>query len=130
MILDYKRILWSLVVGFLVGAALARWAGVGRHPSPADRERRMFEHVSAKLELTPGQQHRLQSILEEKRRRIDSLREEFRPRFEGIHQSMRTEIRQMLDAKQQARFDEMEKEWQAKRMKREREYGPSFPMAP
>ena len=124
MILDYKRILWSLVVGFLVGAALARWAGVGgRRLNPADRERRMIEHVTAKLELTPGQQQTLQTILDEHRRKIDALREEFRPRFETIHESMRAGIRRMLDAKQQARFDEMEKEWEARRKKHEREFG-------
>ncbi|MCX5789055.1 MAG: periplasmic heavy metal sensor [Elusimicrobia bacterium] len=124
MILDYKRILWSLVVGFLVGAALTRWADVGgRHLSPVERERHMFEHVSAKLELTPGQQQSLQAILDEKRQKIDALRGEFRPRFEAIHQSMRTDIRRMLDAKQQARFDEMQKEWEARRKKHEREFG-------
>ena len=129
MILDYKRILWSLVVGFLVGAALARWAGVGgRHLSSVERERHMFEHVSSKLELTPGQQQSLHAILDEKRQKIDALREEFRPRFEAIHQSMRAEIRRMLDAQQQARFDEMEKEWEARRKMHEREAGaPSLP---
>jgi heavy-metal resistance protein len=128
MILDYKRILWSLVVGFLVGAALARWAGLGgRHLSPAAHERRMFEHVTAKLELTPGQQQRLQTVLDEHRQKIEALRVEVRPRFEAIHQSMRGEIRQMLDAKQQARFDEMSKEWEAKRARRERESGSPAP---
>jgi len=128
MILDYKRILWSLVVGFLVGAALARWAGVGgHHLNPAARERRMFERVSSRLELTPGQRQRLQAVLDEHRRKIEALREEFKPRFEAIHQSMRGDIRQMLDAKQQARFDEMQKEWEARRARREREFGPPSP---
>ena len=88
----------------------------------------MFEHVSSKLELTPGQQQSLHAILDEKRQKIDALREEFRPRFEAIHQSMRAEIRRMLDAQQQARFDEMEKEWEARRKMHEREAGaPSLP---
>ena len=129
MTLDYKRILWSLVVGFLVGAALARWAGVGgRHGfNPAEHERRMLKRVTAQLELTPGQQERLQAILEEKRQKVDALRDEFKPRFEALHQSMRTEIRQMLDTKQQARFDALERDWEAKRKRHGSEGPPPLP---
>jgi Spy/CpxP family protein refolding chaperone len=60
------------------------------------------------LNLTPEQQHRIQTIFRSSRPRTDSVLQASLPRLEAIRDSVRAEIRAVLTPEQQRQFDEME----------------------
>lgn len=104
-------VLWALVAGALLGVILARALPGPRLLSPEKRHHRMTEKLSRKLGLSAEQKERLKAVLEAKRVKMRALRDEFEPKFEDLRESTRLEIRGLLDAEQQAKFDRIEANW-------------------
>lgn len=115
----------AIVIVFLLGVAAgtlgltiySRWNDAGR-PSgwtgQFDRERyvkQMAEAVGLRLE----QMGPLNAILDETREEFLALRSLLRPQFDGVRHRARQRIRGILNADQQARFEEFIKRWDEER---------------
>lgn len=104
-------VLWALVAGALLGVILARALPGPRLLSAEKRHHRLTERLSRKLALSAEQKERLKAVLEAKRVKMRALHDEFEPKFEELRESTRLEIRGLLDAEQQAKFDRIEANW-------------------
>ena len=114
----------QIAVGFLLGALVGGIAGNQSCAPPFHRpwsgarehtQAKMLAKFNAKLNLSSEQQQKVSVILQQKRGRIDALRGEMRPKFEEIRNSTRSEIRQILTPEQQAKFDAMIAEREARK---------------
>jgi hypothetical protein len=110
-----KQTLIAGLIGFALGAATL-WSFhyyYGAQYRNADPYRQMLNRFSSKLDLSADQKTQVAAILEDKRQKIAALRDEARPRFEEIRGATRAEIRQVLTAEQQQKFDAMQSDWDA-----------------
>jgi hypothetical protein len=114
------------VLGFAAGALglniyfsrIETWrqpAGTGRF----DRER-YVKQMSEAVGIRPEQMDSLNAILEETREEFLELRKRLNPQFDEIRQRARNRIRAILDAEQQAHFDQFLKRWDEERRVQER----------
>ncbi len=69
-----------------------------------DKKHFMMERLSEKLNLTSDQQSKLSAIMDEKHKKIMEL-----------HKSTQGEIKNILTAEQQKKFDEISAKWEEKR---------------
>lgn len=116
---DAKTVIWALVAGILLGVAITRSVrGVFRHGGLEQRHQRMADRLSRKLDLSAEQRAQLGKVLDAKRQKMHAMHAEFQPRFEEIRASTSVEIRKLLNADQQAKFDRIEAHWKAKLDKR------------
>jgi len=116
---------FAIVIVFLLGVAAgalgltvySRWSETGR-PSgwtgKFDRERYVKQMTEA-VGLRSEQMGPLDAILDETREEFLALRERVRPQFDDIKQRARQRIRGILNAEQQARFEEFLKWWDEER---------------
>jgi Spy/CpxP family protein refolding chaperone len=123
MRIHWLRTLLTLALGFMLGAMFAARWGHGRppwlkEPNLEQRYERLLERFNSKLGLTPEQKELVRAVLEVKRLKIEALRAATKPKFDEIRDSARAEIRKILTPEQQAKFDEMQKRWEARREKR------------
>lgn len=113
MKLEWKQILIAAFAGWVIGAAVG-WSAFQYQYRDllrgGDRYSQMLERFSAKLGLSPEQKTKIQELLESKRQKIKVLRAEVHPKFEEIRNATREEIRQLLTAEQQEKFDAMQSE--------------------
>jgi periplasmic protein CpxP/Spy len=86
----------------------------GWHHGPPDPAERTQE-LTKKLKLTPDQQTKVQSILESLHSQMETLHQDSstsprdrRAKMMEIHQNSNTQIRALLDATQQKKWDEMQ----------------------
>jgi hypothetical protein len=108
-----------LLLGAVIGAGTAWWAGkYSRCAKGWEPYANVVERFSNKLDLTLDQQRAVAAVLDENRQKIRTLRAEIKPRFEEIRGSTREAIRQHLTPEQQAKFDAMQAEWEARRTPR------------
>jgi hypothetical protein len=115
-----------LAVLLLLGTATASYAigftseRVMGRDRVAERERAggqrsMRDRLGDELALTAEQRVELDRILDEKHRQMNLVLAPVRPRMDSISAATRTQIRVMLDAEQQARFDRFHQEMAARR---------------
>jgi Spy/CpxP family protein refolding chaperone len=116
MIRVWTSLMLALLLGAVLGAGAAWWVGeYGPCAKSWEPYANVVERFSRKLDLTPDQQREIAAVLEENRQKVKALRGEIRPRFEEIRNATRQEIRQYLSPEQQAKFDAMQAEWDARR---------------
>ena len=81
------------------------WAGARGGPNPA----RLADRLTRELSLTPDQTQRVRDIFDRRRERVREmhrdLRTQARERFEQEQAALRTELRAVLTADQQMKFD-------------------------
>lgn len=75
--------------------------GSGRPPSPA----RLIDRLDRELELTDEQRTRIQQIFEARREPLQRTQREMRERMEREQRELQAEIRKVLTAEQQPKFD-------------------------
>ena len=120
---DWKLTVIVFTIGVILGTSLtSRCASLGAHgwgeKDPAKFHRQMMSQFTSKLKLTPDQQEKVSAILENTRAKISALREEIHPKFEEIRNSSKVEIRKLLTPDQQAKFDVMSAQMEARFEKR------------
>jgi hypothetical protein len=79
-----------------------------------DRERYVKQMTEA-VGIRPEQMGSLNAILDETREEFLELRKRLNPQFDEIRQRARNRVRALLDAEQQARFDQFLKRWDEER---------------
>ena len=92
----------AVALGAIIGAS---WGGIvasriATQVLPQQSKPRMVEKFRARLNLSPEQTQRLESVLDETQREFSQLHFGVKPRFEEIRQRMRLGIRQILNEEQ------------------------------
>lgn len=120
---NWKQILPIIVLCTTIsGAQACPGEKGGFHGKGGDFKERKVEHLDSKLDLTDEQKTRVESILESKHQQAKAIFEESRPKLQALKKSTDTEIRAILTPDQQAKFDKLaaekeakHKEWKAKK---------------
>lgn len=126
-----NKIILTFVIGLIGGAVLT---AVGTHfyfhycrdgkewaDKPGYRQKRFLSKLDKKLKLTSEQRTKIEQILNEKHKKIQDLRGEVRPKFKALRESAQSEIRAVLTAEQQTKFDELiqkHEKWMEKKRSR------------
>ena len=121
MKIQWNQVIVALVVGLLLGAAFGVSRGRPFQGAPRGGDQhyqRMLERFNRKLKLTPQQKEEVARILAAKRAKLEALETQTKPKFEEVRAATNSEIRQLLLAEQQVKFDAMRSRWEARRAKR------------
>ena len=122
----WSQIVIALILGVAIGTlGTLRFMPYGHHglwKNPEKMHQRIMNEFTSKLKLTPDQQQKVSTILDDTRSKIGALRQEVHPRFEGIRNTSRVQIRELLTADQQKQFDVMSAEMDARRAKEHPEW--------
>lgn len=119
----WKIIFVSLLIGGFLGAAACLAAlryckPDWKHDRPHSSH--MRKKLYRELQLSPEQKTKVDAILKASREKLDKLVGEGRPKLESIRQETKTEIRKLLTAEQQIKFDVLSAKMEARRAEREK----------
>lgn len=122
---NWKQILPIIILCTSISSVQACPGGKSDfHGKGGDFKERKVEHLDSKLDLTDEQKSRVESIIESKHQQAKAIFEESRPKMEALKKSTDTEIRAILTPEQQAKFDKLaadreakHKEWKARKGK-------------
>ncbi|HZU43125.1 MAG TPA: hypothetical protein VE994_10665 [Terriglobales bacterium] len=102
-------------------------ASMRRHMDPQQQ----LDHLSKQLNLNDDQKQKVKPLLDQQAEQMQSLRQDTslsqqdrRAKFQEIHQSTMSQIRSLLDEKQQKKFDKMMQKQEERRAHRMGEGGP------
>ena len=113
---QWKVISISLFAGILIGWCSGFTAShMGMHEWKSGK---MLEKFSGELQLSSDQKEKVGKILEATREKISALRNEVHPRFEAIRSASKADIRVLLTADQQVKFDKLEAKWESRWQKK------------
>jgi Spy/CpxP family protein refolding chaperone len=109
-------LLLAFLLGIGAGAAgvaayQARTSGWHSADRPGQFQQFILKRLTKELELRPEQQQRIEAMLKETGQEFAKLREEMAPRFRDLRLRGRDRIRTVLDAGQQAKYEQLEQEW-------------------
>jgi hypothetical protein len=130
-----RRAVFYLGFVFLLGAALGAGglfvAGkrglIHLHPDPRDHRRGVVERLTRELNLSAEQRGRLEVILEETASQYRELHARMRTEREQIRQAGRQRIREILSEAQREKFEEVLRQFDAKRARRQPSGPPGAP---
>jgi hypothetical protein len=105
LVLVVVFILGSFTGGAITGAVAGFYRGMSHPDRNAPRDK--MEQMRRDLSLTDDQVKSVGAILDETKNEYKALRTELKPRFEEPRQKARTQIRALLSAEQQQKFDAM-----------------------
>jgi len=113
------------VLGGATGAALtglyrSRAGNDARESRDRAKHEQRFEKMRQELNLNEQQTTQVRAILDQTRNEYRALRQELRPRFEEPRLKARAQIRALLNAEQQQKFDEMTAQQDAKHEQEEK----------
>ena len=111
-----KKILIGVLIGVVLGATGSHlYTRCNPRPTnPEFRHKFVLRQFSRRLHLNEDQKKQLTLILQEKRKKMDALRTESRPKYEVIRKETREEIRKILTPEQQAKFETLDAELNAR----------------
>ena len=78
-----------------------------------------MEHLTKALDLTPDQQAKIQPIFDQAKPQIMAARQEARQKVQAIRENTMTQVRSILTAEQQQKFDTIKKAREDMRKARE-----------
>ncbi|MFQ5789116.1 MAG: Spy/CpxP family protein refolding chaperone [Acidobacteriota bacterium] len=117
----------TLVLGMSVGILLDRWVldphegWQSRGHRHRDRGERLLSRLDEELGLSAEQRARLEKLLADNREKAHAFWKETRDAYSQLRQEFRHQIRALLSAEQQERFDELYAEEGARRSRDRRE---------
>ena len=112
-----RYFLVPLIMGWFLGAASGLLFMHYYAHSSAMHERRahhMRERFLRDLKASPEQKVKIESIIQESRKKLETIFAETRPRVDAVRQGTRLQIRALLNADQQARFDQLDAKMEKK----------------
>ncbi|NOT60171.1 MAG: hypothetical protein HOP19_08095 [Acidobacteria bacterium] len=107
-----------VVTTFLLGAftgGLATYIVQKQQSQKSTTVTSVAAEVDQRVGLQAEQRTQVESVLQETRQQYKTVKEQTRPQYDAIRQSGRSKIRSLLNAEQQARFDQYVQELDAKR---------------
>jgi len=104
----------SMAVGFLLGTLLCGGAlgfsldrVLTRPACDANTDREAVRaYMASKLQLTPLQRAQVDSLLDIRHREISKIVAPVRPQLDSVREATRVQIKRLLDARQQQRFQD------------------------
>lgn len=105
-------LLGALLTGGVLGFSANRVFAGGRKPL-ALPQRQLRDQLSERLQLSPAQRERVDSILDDRHRQMTEVLKPVRPRMDSIRLNARANIRRILTPAQEVEFEAMLKELQA-----------------
>lgn len=108
----YLYFLSTFLLGVVVGAVglfLYAWYGGHWHRPMAPRD--FVKYLTQELNLSAQQTSQLTQILSDSRTKYEALHAQVRPQFEALRQDTDNQIRQILNADQLLKFDEVIRRW-------------------
>jgi Spy/CpxP family protein refolding chaperone len=109
-------LLGALLTGGALGFAGTRVFAADRPPVVQwGNQRSMRAYVAKRLDLSPDQQAQMDSILDERYRAMRAAMDPVRPRMDSIRLASRARMRALLSPAQQAAFDQLVAESEARR---------------
>jgi Spy/CpxP family protein refolding chaperone len=105
-------LLGALLTGGVLGFSANRVFAGGRKPL-VQPQRQLRDQLSERLQLTPAQRERVDSILDDRHRQMTEVLKPVRPRMDSIRLNARANIRRILTPAQEVEFEAMLKELQA-----------------
>jgi flagellar motility protein MotE (MotC chaperone) len=88
--------------------------------NPADARKRYADELRTRLNLTPEQSQQLDDAFRHTRERYRVLREKYEPEVKAIQEEHTDTVRQMLSLRQQAEYEKMRQERDARRRSQDR----------
>ena len=127
---EKRKIAWSFILGLVLGGALVFTGnhfcrhygrmGLGFRGWHRDlTAKRILDKFGKKLNLDPDQRAKIELILDAKLKKMKELRETVKPQFKSLRESTQAEIRALLRPDQQAKFDEIARDFEKRREKME-----------
>ncbi len=105
-------LLGALLTGGVLGFSANRVFAGGRKPL-VQPQRQLRDQLAERLQLTPAQRERVDSILDDRHRQMNEVLKPVRPRMDSIRLNARANIRRILTPAQDVEFEAMLKELQA-----------------
>ncbi len=105
-------LLGALLTGGVLGFSANRVFASGRKPL-VQPQRQLRDQLAERLQLTPAQRERVDSILDDRHRQMNEVLKPVRPRMDSIRLNARANIRRILTPAQDVEFEAMLKELQA-----------------
>jgi hypothetical protein len=107
---------WNQIfLAFLIGLLMGTFAGpflfhrvMHRHWDRQHRHDRLLKKFSSKLKLSPDQREKISQILDANRPKVDAIFTETRTKLETVRQDTGLEIKKILSADQQKKYDELD----------------------
>lgn len=120
MKIDWRRAAPIFLLGLLLGAVAGSWAqrAMMHHWRRRPDTSRMVEKMSRELDLDAAQKDAVKTLLESGRAKLDVLHKESVAQFEAMRAATRGDIRKLLTAEQQVKFDEMTARLEARNKRR------------
>ncbi|MBI3790331.1 MAG: periplasmic heavy metal sensor [Gemmatimonadetes bacterium] len=106
-------LLGALLTGGVLGFSANR-VFAGGHGKPwTDPQKTARAQLADRLDLTPAQRERVDSILDDRHRQMTEVLKPVRPRMDSIRLNARAQIRRILTPAQEVEFEAVLKEMQA-----------------
>lgn len=108
VLLSTVNLIAGVAIGIVVDRTVLterRWGGRGGRPDPA-------RELEKKLDLDAEQAKKVREIFAACRPQFEACMREVQPKLDALRQESNNQIRALLRPDQQARFDELRKEWQ------------------
>ncbi len=106
-------LLGALLTGGVLGFSANRVFADGRSLKASDQQRAMRKLLGDRLDLTPAQRERVDSILDDRHRQVSDVLKPVRPKMDSIRLNARAQIRRILTPAQDVEFEAVIKEMQA-----------------
>lgn len=115
-----RRAYFYFVLTFLLGAVVGGsgvffYAWYGGHWHRGFDKQRVVRRLTRRLNLSGKQVQQLNEIMDETARKHAELQHQVEPQFEALHREARDRVRQILNAQQIAKFNEMVREYDERR---------------
>ncbi len=110
-------LLGALLTGGVLGFSANRMFADGRSLRASDQQRAMRKQLSDRLDLTPAQRERVDSILDDRHRQMTDVLKPVRPKMDSIRLNARSQIRRILTPAQEVEFEAVLKEMAADTIK-------------
>jgi len=122
--LAVSLLLATFVLGVAVGAfGLSAWESrseEGQRPPPQRVRPSYAEILQQELALTPVQRDSVDAILARREQTMQALWQEIGPQFDSLRAQIRSDIAQVLDAEQNAKYQDMINRSEQRRGERDR----------
>lgn len=106
-------LLGALLTGGVLGFSADRVFANGRSVRMTEPQRAMRQQLANRLDLTPAQRERVDSILDDRHRQMTDLLKPVRPKMDSIRLNARAQIRRILTPAQEVEFEAVLKELSA-----------------
>ena len=111
----------TILLGAILGGAALYYflwhTGRMQHPGGFNKAR-AEAHLKKRLNLSDDQLRQIDQIFDESAKKMADLQKQVDPQFQAVHQETRAKIRQLLDADQSKKFDDVLREIDERRKRR------------